>query len=320
MTFFLLRRLLQTPLMLFGVVVFTFFLIHAAPGDPVITLAGEYGNEAYYEQMRAKYGLDRPVIEQFFIYLEHLLRGDLGRSFITGQPVLQTILSRVPTTLLLVVSALTLSSLVGVSFGMISAWRPFTLTETIINLFALLGYALPVFWLAQMLIFFLAAQLGWFPIYGLTNARERYTGMRLVLDIAHHLALPMTALAIQQVALITRLTRSGMREILRQPFILTARAKGVPNGRLVLHHALRNALLPVVTVIGGRVGFLFAGALLTETVFAWPGLGLLLFNATRARDYPMLMGIFLLISFTVIVANLITDLIYLYLDPRISYR
>lgn len=320
MTAYLIRRLLQVPLMLFGVVVFTFVLIHVAPGDPVITLGGEYGDAAYYAEMRAKFGLDRPVIEQLFIYLGQLARGDLGHSFITGQPVLQVILSRVPTTLLLMGTSVVFSTIVGVVLGVLAARRPFSTVDTFISVLALFGYALPVFWLAQMMIFFLAAKLGWFPIYGLTSARERYTGMRLALDIGHHLALPMAALAVQQLAVVTRLTRSGTIESLKQPYILAARAKGVPERRLLLRHSLRNALLPVVTVLGGRVGFLFAGALLTETVFAWPGLGLLLFNATRARDYPLLLGIFLLISTAVIFANLITDLWYVYLDPRIKYR
>lgn len=316
---YFLRRLLQVPILLLGIVIFTFVLTRIAPGDPVITLAGEYGNQAYYDQMRGKFGLDRPLHEQLLVYLGMLARGDLGYSYIMGQPVLNVILSRLPTTLLLMLTALVLSTTIGTGLGVLAARRPQSPTDTSIVTLALLGNAIPVFWLAQMMIFFLAARLGWFPTYGLTSAREQYTGMRLVADIAHHLALPAAALTVQQLALTTRLTRAGMLEVLSQPFATAVRAKGVGEKSLLLRHALRNALLPVVTVLGGRIGFLLAGAVLTETVFAWPGLGRLLLEATLSRDYPILMGIFLMISATVIVFNLITDLTYAILDPRIKY-
>jgi len=319
MSQYLLRRLLQIPPMLLGIVVFMFVLVHIAPGDPIVALAGEYGDEAYYAQMRAKFGLDRPLPEQLARYLSTLLRGDLGYSYSQGQPVLQIILSRMPTTLLLMVTALTLATTVGIGLGALAARRPHSATDVSITALSLFGYALLVFWLAQMMIFVLAAQLDWFPTHGLTSARERYTGLRLVLDVAHHLALPATALALNNVALVTRLTRAGLLEALTQPYTLAARAKGVAERRVLLHHALRNALLPVVTVVGGQIGFLFAGAVLTESVFAWPGLGRLVLDATFARDYPVLLGMFLLISLTVILANLITDVTYAFLDPRIHY-
>ncbi len=319
MSQYLLRRLLQIPPMLLGIVVFMFVLVHIAPGDPIVALAGEYGDEAYYAPMRAKFGLDRPLPEQLARYLSTLLRGDLGYSYSQGQPVLQIILSRMPTTLLLMVTALTLATTVGIGLGALAARRPHSATDVSITALSLFGYALLVFWLAQMMIFVLAAQLDWFPTHGLTSARERYTGLRLVLDVAHHLALPATALALNNVALVTRLTRAGLLEALTQPYTLAARAKGVAERRVLLHHALRNALLPVVTVVGGQIGFLFAGAVLTESVFAWPGLGRLVLDATFARDYPVLLGMFLLISLTVILANLITDVTYAFLDPRIHY-
>lgn len=319
MTRYVLRRLLQVPVLLLGIIVFTFVLIHVAPGDPIVALAGEYGNQAYYDQMRAKFGLDRPLSEQLFIYLGNVLRGDLGHSYTYGQPVLQVILSRMPTTLLLMGTALLLATVTGLGLGVLAAHRPFTATDGSIMLLSLVGYALPVFWLAQLLIYVLALQMGWFPIHGLTSARERYTGIRLVLDIGHHLVLPAAALAIQQIALVSRLTRAGMLEALSEPYVLSARARGLKERRVLGRHALWNALLPVITVMGGRIGFLFAGAVLTESVFAWPGLGRLLLDATLARDYPILMGIFILISVTVILANLVTDLVYAWLDPRINY-
>ena len=319
MSRYFLRRLLQVPPLLLGIVVLTFVLIHLAPGDPIVALAGEYGNEAYYAQMRAKFGLDKPLPEQLVIYLAALARGDLGYSYAIGQPVAKIILGRLPTTLLLMLTAFTLSTTGGILLGVLAARRPHSATDLSITTTALFGYALPVFWLAQMMIFFLAVQLDWFPVYGLRSVRERYTGWRLALDVAHHLALPATALAVHQVALISRLVRAGMLKALAQPYALAARAKGASQRRVLLWHALRNALLPIVTVLGGQVGFMFAGAVLTESVFAWPGLGRLLLEATYARDYPILLGLFLLISATVVLTNLVTDLVYAGLDPRIRY-
>ena len=316
---YLLRRLLQVPPLLLGVVLFTFVLIHVAPGDPIVALAGEYGNEAYYEEMRAKFGLDRPLAEQLGIYLKNLAQGDLGYSYTFGQPVARIILSRLPTTLLLMGTALVLATTIGVALGVVAARRPDSALDATITTLALLGYAVPVFWLAQMMIYFLAVHVGWFPVHGLTSTREQYTGVRLILDVGHHLALPAAALAVQQIALVSRLTRAEMLEALAQPFIMSARAKGLKERQVLIGHALRNALLPIVTVVGGRVGFLFAGAVLTETVFAWPGLGRLLLDATLARDYPILMGLFILIGTSVILANLVTDFIYAALDARIVY-
>ena len=316
---YLLRRLLQVPVLLLGVVIFTFILIHIAPGDPIVALAGEYGNEAYYEEMRAKFGLDRPLAEQLGVYLKNLAQGDLGYSYTFGQPVARIILDRLPTTLLLMGTALILATAIGIGLGLVAAHRPDSALDTTITTLALLGYAVPVFWLAQMMIYFLAVQSGWFPVHGLTSTRQQYTGVRLALDIAHHLALPAAALAVQQIALVSRLTRAEMLETLAQPFIMSARAKGLKERQVLMGHALRNALLPVVTIVGGRIGFLFAGAVLTETVFAWPGLGRLLLDATLARDYPILMGLFILIATSVILANLLTDFIYAALDARIVY-
>lgn len=316
---YLIRRVLQIPLLLLGVVVFTFILIHVAPGDPIVALAGEYGNAAYYEEMRAKFGLDRPLHEQLVTYLGNLAQGDLGHSYTYGQPVFQVILDRTPTTLLLMGSALLFGTPVGIGLGMVSASRPYSLMDTAVTILLLTGYALPVFWLAQMLIFSLALQGGWFPVQGLSSVRENYSGWRLVVDIGHHLALPAFALATQQIALVGRLTRSELIGTLKQPFILAARAKGLRQRAVLQKHALKNAMIPVVTVIGGRIGFLFAGAVLTETVFAWPGLGRLLLDATLARDYPILMGMLILVSMTVVVANLLTDVVYAILDPRIAY-
>jgi peptide/nickel transport system permease protein len=318
-TRYLLRRLLQMVPMLVGIAVVSFFIIHLAPGDPIVALAGEYGDAAYYEYMRAKFGLDRSVPEQLLIYIANVLRGDLGTSYTYGQPVTRVILSRLPATLLLLATSLTLSTLIGIALGSLAARRPHSLRDFSISTLCLVGYAIPVFWLAQMLIIFLALRLDWLPVQGMTTARARYEGMEHLLDIARHMVLPVAALTVQELALTTRLTRTNMLEVLSQDYIQTARAKGLHERRMLVGHALRNALLPVVTVVGGRIGFMFSGAVLTETVFAWPGLGRLLISATLNRDFPILMGMFIMISVAVLIANLVTDLAYAFLDPRIRY-
>lgn len=306
--------------MLLGIVVVLFMLIHLAPGDPIVALAGEYGDAAYYESMRVKFGLDRPISEQLLVYLTNVLRGDLGISYTYGQPVMRIILSRLPATLLLMVTALVVSSVVGIALGVLAAHRPHSLRDIGISSLCLMGHAVPVFWLAQMLIMLLALRLDLFPVQGMTTAREHYEGVRYGLDIFRHMVLPVVALTAQQLALTARLTRTSMLEVLDQDFILTAHAKGMPEWYVVRRHGLRNALLPVVTVIGGRMGFMFAGAVLTETVFAWPGIGRLLIAATLNRDFPILMGLFIVISVAVLVSNLVTDIAYAFLDPRIRYQ
>jgi peptide/nickel transport system permease protein len=317
---YVLQRLAQAVPLLVGLLVLNFILIHSAPGDPIALLAGQSGDARYYAEMRARFGLDRSLPEQLGRYLLNALRGDLGYSFAYSQPVLQVVLSRVPATLLLMLSGLGLATLLGVWLGTLSAWRAGSTVDYAISAATLVGYSMPAFWLGQLLIIVFAAGLGLFPVQGMTTARSRYTGVAYALDVAWHLVLPALTLGILQLALVTRLTRAGVLEALAEEFIRTARAKGLA-GRVVLYrHALRNALLPVVTVVGGHVGTLLAGAVLTEIIFAWPGLGRLLYDATLARDYPLLMAIFLVVSTSVVLANLLTDLVYTALDPRVRYR
>lgn len=316
---YLLRRLLQSVPTVAGIVVITFLIIHLAPGDPIVALAGESGNEAYYRFMRAKFGLDRPLPEQFVTYAGNLLSGDLGRSFVHGRSVVSVIGERLPATLLLMGTALVLSSLAGVALGAVAARRPHGPVDSGLSVVALVGYATPVFWLAQLSLLTLAFGAGWFPLQGMTDARGGHTGPAAVLDVAHHLVLPALVLAASELALVVRLTRSGLLQEMGRDYVLSARAKGLSSRRVVVRHALPNALLPVVTVIGARVGFLFAGAVLVETVFAWPGLGRLLLTATQTRDFPVLMGLFLMVSLAVVVANLATDVLYARIDPRVRY-
>lgn len=312
-----LRRLAQVLLAVAGVVTVTFFVVHAAPGDPVVALAGEGGDPEYVEAMRRKFGLDRPLLQQYGAYAANVVSGDLGRSIVRGLPVTEVIGERVPATALLVGSALVLSSGAGLLLGLLAARRPFGLLDGGITAAGLVGYATPAFWSAQIAVLVLGLHAGWFPVQGMTDARAGYTGWAHVGDVAHHMALPVAVLAFSEVALIARLTRSGLIQEMGKDYVRTARAFGAGRSRVVARHALPNALLPVVTILGTRFGTLFSGAVLVETVFAWPGLGQLLITATRTRDYPVLLGLVLLASFSVVLANLVTDLAYGWIDPRI---
>ncbi|MDQ4127922.1 MAG: ABC transporter permease [Actinomycetota bacterium] len=314
------RRVLQVPPALFGIVTLTFFLVHLAPGDPVLALAGESGDAAYYERMRARFGLDRPLPEQFVDYLANVARGDLGISYVHGRPVAEVILERLPATLLLVCVALAVSSVAGVALGALAAARPHGLSDATVRVITLLGYATPVFWLGQLALLTLALGLGWFPVQGMSDSQQAATGLGHALDVAHHLALPALVLAMQEVTLVAQLMRRSLLGEMGKAYVRTARAKGLSGRRVLLHHAMRNSLLPTVTIVGGRLGFLFSGAVLVEVVFAWPGLGRLLLSAVQTRDYPVLLGMFMLVAFGVVVANLVTDLLYGWLDPRIRYE
>lgn len=317
---YVVRRLLQVLPAVASILVVTFAVVHAAPGDPVVAVAGESGNEEYYAFMREKFGLDRPVVAQFWTYSTNVLRGDMGVSFVQGQDVVALIRERVPATLLLMGTALALSTVGGVALGALAARRPFGPFDLGISTGALIGYALPSFWLAQLAMLTIAFRTGWFPIQGMTDARANYSGLAHYLDVARHLVLPALVLAASEVALITRIARTGILAEMDSDYVRVAQAKGhSPTGALV-HHALRNALLPVVTVVGTRIGFLFSGAVLVETVFGWPGLGRLVLSAAQTRDHPLLLGLVLLVAFSLVLANLVTDLVYARVDPRIRYR
>jgi len=313
------RRILQTIPLFFGVIVMAFSIIHAAPGDPVYVLAGEGASPEYIEMMREHLGLNKPLYEQLVVYIATVMRGDLGYSFAYRQPVIVVIFERVPATLMLMGTALFFSSVVGIALGVISSKRPYSLLDNASTTISLLGYSLPVFWLAQVLLLIFAVALGWFPVQGMMSVREELTGIKYVLDIIHHLVLPAFALGLLQLALTARLTRASMLEILRQDYIITAWSKGLDENTVLYRHALRNALLPVVTIIGLHLGAMLTGAVLTETVFGWPGLGRLMYDAIASRDYPVLMGNFIVTATSVIGANFVTDILYGFLDPRIRY-
>jgi peptide/nickel transport system permease protein len=307
---YLLRRLIQLGLTTAAILVGTFLLVHLAPGDPIVALAGEHGDPGYYAEMRARFGLDQPLGAQLATYVGNVATGDLGVSYTRGRPALGVVLERVPGT------ALVLSTGIGVLGGVVAGRWPERAPDLSLRGAALVGYATPSFWLAQLAVLVLAFRAGWFPITGMTDARSSAEGLALLVDVAHHLALPAAVLATAEIALNIRLVRGGLLAVAEEPYMLTARAKGLPERR-VLRHALRNALLPVVTVLGGRVAMVLTGAVLVEIVFGWPGIGRLLLTAAQARDHPVLLAIFLLVAGAVVVTNLVVDLLYTTLDPRI---
>jgi peptide/nickel transport system permease protein len=315
----LVRRVVQAIVLILLLIVINFFLIHLAPGDPVYYLAGQSGDEQYFELIRAKFGLDQPLTTQLWVYLSSVLRGDLGYSLSYQQPVAAVIFSRVPATLLLVLSALLMASVGGVFLGVEAARRENSVYDRLFNTFALLGHSFPSFSIGHILLLFFALYLGLFPAQGFVSANQDLSGIAYFFDLLTHLALPALTLAIVQIAQIMRLTRSEMLSVLGENFIITARAKGISERKVLYGHALRNALLPVVTIVGSDIGMLLSGAVLTETVFAYPGLGRLMLEVLESRDYPVLMGLFLLISILVITVNFLTDIIYPLVDPRIKY-
>lgn len=312
------RRILQIVPAVIGIVLVAFILVHAAPGDPVLALAGDFGDAEYYEAMRERFGLDRSLPQQLLTYASRVARGDFGTSYVHGRPVLDVIVERLPATLLLTGTALLLSSVLGIGLGVLAALRRGRPADVMVSGAVLVLFAAPVFWLGQLAILGPAFRLGWFPIQGMTDPGTP-GGAAAVGDVVRHLVLPALVLASQQLAAVSRLTRAGLVEELASDHVRTARGKGVSGTAIVVRHGLRRALLPVVTVIGGRVGFLLSGAVIIEVVFGWPGIGRLMLASIEARDRPVLLGLFFLVAFTVLLANLVTDLVYARLDPRIRY-
>lgn len=318
---FVLRRLLRAVPAVAAILVITFLMIQLAPGDAVDALAGAGGEQATNDYLRAYLQLDRPVWEQFGSYVLNLAKGDLGVSFVQGgTPVTELILERAPATLLLMATALGLSSIGGVLLGTLIARWPYGRFDASVSSVLLAADAMPAFWLGQLVVLAFAIRAGWFPIQGMTDARADFSGWAAVPDVAVHLVLPALVLATAELALVTRVTRSALLAEKGQGYVRTARVKGLTERRTILTHALPNAMLPVVTVIGTRLGFMFAGAVVVETVFSWPGLGTLLLTASQSRDRPVLLGLVLLVSLSVVLANLVTDLAYGWIDPRVRQR
>jgi peptide/nickel transport system permease protein len=317
---YIFRRLLQTIPQFFGVIGFLFLLIHLAPGDPVLRFIGMAPTTPeYIARIRAEMGLDKPLYVQFIIYFEKLLQGDLGYSLYWHEPVLDVVLRKLPNTVLLMSFALALAILIGILAGVEAARRPHTKWDYIVTSLAVAGYSVPVYWLALVLMLVFAVTLKWFPSGGMLSPGSIITGPESIPEVLHHMILPGIALAASQIPIISRLTRQSTLDALGENYILTARMKGLDPRTIAYKHAFRNSMLPVVTIIGLQIGFFISWSVLAEIVFSWPGLGLLIWWTVGNRDYPVLMGILLIICLMVIAATLIVDIIYTRLDPRITY-
>lgn len=313
-------RLAQGLALVLAVVVLNFVLVHAAPGDPVETIAGASGgmDEKLQAELRAKYGLDQPLPVQLGIYLGKVVRGDLGYSYFFNLPVSDLILERVPATLLLVLTSVLTAFLIGTTLGVLSSRKPNGWLSQLINVMSLVGFAAPVFWMGMLLIILLASIFPVFPVSGMRGIESSGLGWADVVDVLHHLVLPSLTLGLVYLAQYSRLSRAAMLDVLGSDYIRTARAKGLPERLVLYKHALRNAVLPVVTILGLQFGNVLAGAIVVETVFNWPGLGRLAFESVLRRDYPTILGVLLFSSVVVIVMNQVTDLCYRLIDPRIK--
>lgn len=302
------RRLAFFTPILLGVSIVVFTIMHLTPGDPAEILLGTEATDAQIEQFRSNLGLDKPIYVQYLIFLKNALTGDLGRSLRTGNPVTEEIMSRFPATLTLASAGLLLAVVIGFPLGLIAALRQNTLTDALASFFALLGFSIPNFWAGLMLMLLFSIIIPVLPSSGYGDFK--------------HLILPALTLGIQIIAVIARMTRSSVLEVIRQDYIRTARAKGIPSAFVLFYHVVRNALIPVVTIAGLYFGLLLGGVVVTETVFSYPGIGRLLIDAIRAHDYPLIQGGVLFFGICICAVNLVVDIIYAFLDPRIraQYR
>lgn len=319
---FVARRLLQLVPVVLAIATMNFLLIKMAPGDAADILAGQMGHATleFTQELRREFGLDLPLVEQYLAYMGRLLTLDLGVSFLQQQPALDLILDRLPATIVLMASAIVLAVGFGVVLGVVAARRQGSWLDNAVSVSALIIYATPAFWLGLMLIVLFSIKLDLLPSGGMMQIGAGKTGLALVFDVAWHLILPAATLGLFYVAIYTRLMRASMLEVYGLDFIATARAKGLSEGSIAWTHALRNALLPVVTLAGVQLGHLLGGSVLVETVFGWPGLGRLVFDALLQRDLNLLLGILFVSSVVVVIANLVVDLVYGLLDPRIVHK
>jgi peptide/nickel transport system permease protein len=317
---FLAQRLVKAAIVVLAIVVFQFVLIRLAPGDPASVIAGQSGaaDAEFMAQLRAQFGLDRPMHEQLWIYVKGILTLDLGFSHRQQLPVATLIWERLPATLLLTGVAFLFAITAGVALGVAAARRVGRPADSVITVVALTFYATPIFWVGLLLVLIFSVWLEWLPSFGMYTVGADLTGFAHALDVGRHLILPSITLGLFFLAIYARLARASMLEVADQDFVRTAHAKGVPEGRIIRAHVLRNALLPVITFAGIQAGQLVGGSILVETVFAWPGIGRLAFDALLQRDYAVLLGVFFCTAVMVVLFNLITDLLYAVIDPRVE--
>jgi peptide/nickel transport system permease protein len=302
-------------------IVLNFALLHAAPGDPARIYAGmDTATEEQIAAMRTELGLDDPVPVQFFNYVKEIAQGNLGRSLAFRQPVFDLIMDRMPATLLLTLTSAVIAFVGGTLLGAVAARKQNSVVDLILSFFSYTFFSIPAFWLGLLLILVFSSKLDWFPTSGMRDARADYTGLRDWIDVGHHMVLPAATLILVQLPIFYRITRSSVAQQQREDYVTTFRATGLPEPRIFRTYALRNAVLPTVTVFGLNLGYVVTGAALVEIIFAWPGIGRLALDAVFKRDYPLLLGIYLMLAVSISLAILITDVVYALLDPRIRLR
>ncbi|MGC9091402.1 MAG: ABC transporter permease [Fervidicoccaceae archaeon] len=316
---FVLKRLIAAILVVIAVVILSFFVINLAPGNPAVMLAGEAASPEYIQEIAKAYGLDKPLQERLVIYLEHLLVGDWGYSTYYQAPVLRAVLDRLPATLLLMFTALSIAIAAGIYLGAFTASRAFTRLDALINYLGLIFYSFPAYWLALMLVMLFSLYIPVFPTSGMMDIGVEGT-FQTILNVLWHMVLPVATLSLIFLASYLRLTRSVMIDVLSSNYIFTAVAKGLPKKRIIFKHALKNAIIPVIAMAGTQFGQVIAGAVLTETIFSWPGIGSLLIQAVTYRDYPLVIGIFIMTAIATSASNFVADILMARIDPRIKAK
>ena len=316
---FAVKRLVMSLITVFAIISVNFVIFRIAPGDPVRLLFHRPGADPErMMKVREEFGLDKPLWMQYIIYLQQLFRGNLGYSFAQRAPVLDIIVSRIPATLLLVGTAAVLATVLGTALGALAGWKHETRVDLSILMFSLVTYATPTFCMGLILLIFFAFKFRIFPLGGISTPASGLTGFALWMDILWHMFLPLVSMIFWYLGEYVLITRSSMLDVLSQDYITTARAKGLREFAILKNHALRNALLPVLTVTGINLGFVVAGAIEVETVFSWRGVGKLVYDSVMNLDYPVLQGAFLILTISVVLANLAVDLIYAFVDPRVK--
>lgn len=312
---YVLKRLLWLIPVLFGVTVLVFTIMHVSPGDPAQILLGPKATQEALAQLRAELGLDKPLHIQYLTWMGSIFKGDWGRSLQLKREVLPLVLGRFQATAILTLTSIIMATIIGVFSGTVSAAKQYSWLDRTMMFISLVGFCLPVFWLGLLLQLLFGLKLEWLPMTGMYSVGTEGS----FADLLKHLVLPSITLAAGAAAVIARMTRSSMLEVIRQDYIRTAKAKGLANKVVIFRHALKNAMIPVVTVVGMQVGFLLAGAVLAEMVFSWPGIGMLMVNGILARDFPLVQGSILLVATSYVLVNLVVDVLYALLDPKIAY-